>query len=83
MLGKQVNKCWKEWTVINLTSVISKTLISHVATRFNTDDHSLSDFSFMPTDIVPHDMEKETCWIHKMGTKFPSGLNAKFMYNIK
>ena len=58
---------------------------THVATHFNTDDHSLSDFSVMPIDIVPDDMErllKETYWIHKMGTKFPSGLNAKLMYNI-
>ena len=47
---------------------------------------SLSDFSFMPIDIVLDDMErllKETHWIHKMGTKFPSGLNAKLMYSIK
>ena len=45
---------------------------THVATHFNTDDHSLSDFSFMPIDIVPDDMErllKETYWIHKMGDK--------------
>ena len=37
---------------------------THVATHFNADDHSLSDFSFMPIDIVPDDMErllKETC----------------------
>ena len=59
---------------------------THVATHFNTDGHSLSDFSFMPIDIVPGDMErllKETYSIHKMGTKFPSGLNAKLMYNLK
>ena len=46
----------------------------------------LSEFSFMPIDIVPDDMKrllKETYWIDKMGTKFPSGLNAKLMYNIK
>ena len=29
---------------------------THVVTHFNTDDHSLSDFSFMPIDIVPDDM---------------------------
>ena len=30
---------------------------THVATHFNTDDHSLNDFSFMPIDIVPDNME--------------------------
>ena len=30
---------------------------THVATHFNAEDHSFSDFSFMPTDIVPDDME--------------------------
>ena len=59
---------------------------THVATHFITDDHSLSDFSFMPIDLVPDEMERlltETKWIRKMGTKFPSGLNAKLLYNIK
>ena len=59
---------------------------THVATHFNAEDHSFSDFSFMPIDIVPDDMErllKETYWIHKLGTKFPSGLNTKLIYNVE
>ena len=59
---------------------------THVAIHFNADDHSFSDFSYMPIDIVPDDMErllKENYWIHKLGTKFPNGLNTKLIYNVE
>ena len=58
---------------------------TRVATHFIADDHSCRDFSFMPIYIVPDDMEwllKETYWIHKLGTKFPSGINKKWISNV-
>lgn len=58
---------------------------THVATHFNTEDHCLEDFSFMPIDIVHNNMNrllKETYWIHKLGTEIPNGLNAKVLYDI-
>ena len=40
----------------------------------------------MAIDIVPDDVKrllKETYWIHKLETKFPSGLNTKLINNVE
>ena len=70
-LGKRVNRCRKEWGhKFDIRNFKDPDFSTHVATHFNTDDHTLSDFTFMPIDIVPDDKErllKETYWIHKMG----------------
>ena len=58
---------------------------STVATHFNSSDHSLNDFSFMPIDIVKDDFNhlcKEAFWIHKLQTLQPNGLSSKLLYNI-
>ena len=59
---------------------------SNVAVHFNSNDHSIDDFSFMPTciDIINDPMKrlcKETFWIHKLKTLYPLGMNAKVIYN--
>lgn len=56
-----------------------------VATHFNSQSHSINDFSFMPIETVSNNSDrlcKETYWIHKLKTLQPSGLNAKALYNI-
>lgn len=58
---------------------------TQVAVHFNTKDHNLADFSFMPIDVVHdkmHRLLKETYWIHKLDTVFPNGLNTKILYSI-
>ena len=58
---------------------------SSVATHFNSSDHSLADFSFMPIDIVKDDfnrLSKEAFWIHKLQTLQPNGLNSNLLYNM-
>ena len=58
---------------------------SSVATHFNSSDHSLNDFSFMPIDIVKDDFNrlcKEAFWIHKLQTLQTNDLNSKLLYNI-
>jgi hypothetical protein len=50
---------------------------SNVAIHFDSVDHSLDDFSFMPIDKVHDNMGrllKETYWIHKLETFCPKGL---------
>ena len=58
---------------------------SNVAVHFNTKNHSIDDFSFMPIDVVHDSMKrlcKETFWIHKLKTLYPDGMNAKVIYNM-
>ena len=55
-------------------------------TRVNAADHSLSDFSFMPIDIVQDNKElllTEIYWVHELGTKIPSCLNIVLIYNVE
>ena len=58
---------------------------TNVAIHFNSNGHSIEDFSFMPIDYVSNNMNrllKETYWIHKLDTLYPKGLNAKVLYKI-
>ena len=53
------------------------------AIHFNSNDHSMEHFSFMPIDYVSNNMNrllKETYLIHKLDTLHPKGLNAKVLY---
>ena len=46
----------------------------------------LMSIVWLPKDIVPDDVErllKETYWIHKLETKFPSGFNTKLINNVE
>ena len=56
-----------------------------VANHFNSNGHSIEDFSCMPIDYVSDNMNillKETFWIHKLDTKYPKGLNVKVLYSF-
>ena len=56
-----------------------------VAGHFNLRNHSISDFSFMPIDVVNNQIDrlcKETFWIHKLQTLHPNGLNSKALFNV-
>ena len=58
---------------------------TNVAIHFNSNGHSIEDFSFMPIDYVSNNMNrllKETYWIHKLDTLYPKSLNAKVLYKI-
>jgi len=58
---------------------------SNISTHFNTNNHCLLDFSFMPIDVVHGNMNrlmKETYWIHKLDTLYPNGLNTNALYKI-
>ena len=55
-------------------------------THFNSDSHSIADFSFLPIDVVNDEMTrlcKETYWIHKLDTLYPKGMNSKLLYNVE
>jgi len=69
----------------DIKGFIDSNFSTNVATHFNSDNHSLNDFTFMPFDIVADNLErlcKETYWIHKLNTLSPNGLNAKVIYDI-
>jgi isocitrate lyase len=58
---------------------------SGVATHFNSADHDINDFSFLPIDIVSNDMDRllrETSWIHRLNTVYPSGMNTSVLFNV-
>ena len=58
---------------------------THVATHFNSTNHSIDDFSFMPIDVVNSTIDrlcKETFWIHKLKTLYPEGLNSKLLFTV-
>ena len=59
---------------------------TNVALHFNSDSHSIADFSFLPIDVVNDEMTrlcKETYWIHKLETMSPKGMNSKLLYNVE
>ena len=59
---------------------------SNVASHFNLDSHSITDFSFLPIDVVSNEMTrlcKLTYWIHKLDTLHPKGMNSKLLYNVQ
>ena len=59
---------------------------SNVASHFNSDSHSIADFSFLPNDVVNDEMTrlcKETYWIHKLDTLYPNGMNSKSLDNVE
>lgn len=59
---------------------------TNVSLHFNSDSHSLTDFRFLPIDVVKNEMDrlcKETYWIHKLDTLHPKGMNSKLLYTIK
>jgi hypothetical protein len=52
-----------------------------VGIHFNSINHSISDFSFTPIELLPTDnvnirRTRESFWQFKLGTIFPKGLNA-------
>ncbi|XP_053377373.1 uncharacterized protein LOC123529459 [Mercenaria mercenaria] len=56
---------------------------TNVSEHFNSENHSVSDFSFMPIDLVKNDwfrLLKETRWIHTLNTAWPHGMNAKILF---
>ena len=63
-----------------------KSYASKVALHFNSDSHSIADFSFLTIDVVNDEMTrlcKETYWIHKLDTLSPKGMNSKSLYNAE
>ena len=61
--------------------------VSHVAIHFGSNDNkcSLSDFSFLPIEIIDNNMDrlcKESFWIHKLNTMIPNGLNNKVLFDL-
>ena len=58
---------------------------TNVAIHFNSDEHSIEDFSFLSIDYVSDNMDrllKGTFWIHNLDTLYPKGLNAKVHYKM-
>jgi len=58
---------------------------TNVAAHFNSADHSLEDFRFLPIEVLYDDMDRltrETYWMHKLNTVHPSGLNSDFLFNV-
>ena len=54
-----------------------------VAEHFNSKDHSIRDFSFMPIDKINNNWKrllKETEWMYKLGTILPDGMNTQLLY---
>ena len=69
----------------DITSFMDPSFSSNVATHFNSEGHSMKDFSFMPIDIVSNNIDrlcKETYWIHKLKTLSPDGLNSKLLFPV-
>jgi hypothetical protein len=57
--------------------------ITNVSEHFNSEGHSIKDFSFMPIDKVKNNWQrllKETSWMYKLGTIIPDGMNSKILY---
>ena len=65
----------------NIRNMGDPSFSTNVPIHFNSNDHSMEDFSFMSIDYVSNNMNrifKETYWIHKLDTLHPKGLNAKY-----
>ena len=54
--------------------------------HYNSNDHDLNDFSFMPIDIVNDTIDDRLCkknfWIHKLKTHVPEGFNSKALFTV-
>ena len=69
----------------NIRNMDDPNFSPNFAIHFNSDEHSVEDFRFMPIDRVSDNMQrllKETYWIHKLDTLYPKGLNAKVLYKF-
>ncbi|MCG8079369.1 MAG: GIY-YIG nuclease family protein [Candidatus Thiodiazotropha taylori] len=69
----------------NIRNMEDPSFSTNVAIHFNSNEHSMDDFTFMPIDQVSDNMQrllKETYWIHKLDTLYPKGLNAKVLYKF-
>ena len=56
---------------------------TNVSEHFNSSDHSINDFSFMPIDSVSNNWQrllKETKWMYLLGTISPNGMNSKVLF---
>ena len=65
---------------IDINNYDSQGYSTNLALHFNSDSHSITDFSFLPIDVVSNEMArrcKETYWIHKLDTLHPKGMNSK------
>jgi len=70
----------------NIRSIVDPSFSSNVALHYNSEGHSIDDFSFMPIDSVTDNMNRllrETFWIYKLETLHPKGLNAKTLYKMQ
>ena len=68
------------------SNYINPAFSTNVAVHFNSTNHSMNDFSFMPIDVVNNGIDrlcKETFWIHKLKSLIPEGLNSKILFNVK
>ena len=69
----------------DINSFIDPSFSTSIATHFNTEGHSIDDFSFLPIEIVNNNMKRllrETFWIHKLETVYPKGLNTTILYGL-
>ena len=70
----------------DIRSFMDPSWSTYVATHFNSNNHDLTDFSFMPIDMKINDNDrlcKETFWVHKLKTMHPDGLNSKVLFNVE
>jgi hypothetical protein len=57
--------------------------ITDESEHFNSEGHSIIDFSFMPIDKVQNNWQrllKETSLMYKLGTIISDGMNSKILY---
>ena len=69
----------------DICNFVDPAFASNVAIHFNSENHSLNDFSFMPIDIVKNNFDrlcKETFWMHKLKTFTPDGMNSKLLFTV-
>jgi hypothetical protein len=67
----------------DINNFVDNDFSTSVAIHFNSEDHNLNNFSFMPINIGENNMErlcKGTYWIHKLKTLNPYGLNTKDIF---
>ena len=56
---------------------------TNVSEHFNSENHSILDFSFMPIENINNNWQrlmKETKWMYKLGTISPDGMNSKILF---
>ena len=57
--------------------------LTNVSQHFNSNVHTINDFSFMPIENVNGDWKrllKETYWMHELDTISPNGMNSQHLY---